>query len=150
MRWGALRRLPASPADLAGARRESWAGDGAEFERAGVARARLRCPERAAVRPWRRLRRARVAMGLLRLVVLAALAAQPGVAGGAETVGNSSVGKVRVAPFLQPKQLFAFLARSKSTSGYIHLAGEVQSSEPSGTDQSPFLQKAVPFAKEAS
>ncbi|XP_036889721.1 transmembrane 7 superfamily member 3 isoform X2 [Sturnira hondurensis] len=31
-------------------------------------------------------------MGLLRLVALAALASQPGVAGGAETVGNSSVG----------------------------------------------------------
>lgn len=130
-------------------RREHLAGDGAERERPGVARARLRGPERAALRPWPWLRRARAAMRLLRLLALAALASQPGVAGGAETVGNSSVGKVGGLTSATQVAL-AFLARSKSTSGSVCLATEAVSSESAGMDRSPFLQKEVPSAKEAS
>lgn len=92
-----------------GAGREHLEGDGAGRERAGLARARLRGPVRAPLRPWRLLRRARAAMGLLRLLALAVLASHPGVAGGAETVGNSSVGKVGGASRVQPKLLLNFL-----------------------------------------
>lgn len=92
-----------------GAGREHLEGDGAGRERPGVARARLRGPVRAPLRPWRLLRRARAAMGLLRLLALAVLASQPGVAGGVDTVGNSSVGKVGGASRLQPKLLLHFL-----------------------------------------
>lgn len=92
-----------------GAGREHLEGDGAGRERAWVARARLRGLVRAPLRPWRLLRRARAAMGLLRLLALAVLASQPGVAGGAETIGNSSVGKIGGASRLQPKLLLHFL-----------------------------------------
>lgn len=142
-------RLLASSADLAGVRREHLAGDGAERERPGVARARLRGPERAALRPWPWLRRARAAMRLLRLLALAALAPQPEVAGGAETVGNSSVGKVGGGLTSAPQVALAFLARSKSTSG-SSLAAEAVRSASAGMDPSPCLQKEVPSAEEAS
>lgn len=104
--------LDARPVGLAGVRRVRLASDGTGRERPGVARARLRG-------------RTRAAMGLLRLLVLAVLASEPRMAGGAETVGNSSEGKVRGASLLQPQVGFAFLAGSQSTSGSVHLAGQV-------------------------
>lgn len=142
--------LPASPAALAGVQREHLAGDGAERERPGVARARPRGPERAAPRPWRWLRRARAAMGLLRLMALAALASQPGVAGGAETVGNSSVGKVGAPPFCTPRGFCIISCKvevhprvcAPSSRGGEFRAGR----KGSGS----FVQKEIPFAKEAS
>lgn len=128
---------PAGSAGLAGVRRVRLEGDGTRRERPGVAPVRLRGLARAA-------------MGLLRLLVLAVLASKPGVAGGAETVANSSEGKGRGASLLQPRVGFAFLARSRSTSGSVRLAGQLGSSEQVGTDLRPFLQKETPGAKEAS
>lgn len=137
--WGGRVQLGlhAGSAGLAGVRRVRLESDGTRRER----------PRVAPVRP-RGLTRA--AMGLLRLLVLAVLASKPGVAGGAETVGNSSEGKVRGAPRLQPEVGFAFLAGSQSTSGPVRLAGQLVSSELVGMDQGPFLQKEIPGAKEAS
>lgn len=125
------------------------AGHGSGRGRSGVARARLRGPTRVPHRPWWWPGPAPAAMGLLRLLVLALLASQPEVVGGAETVGNSSEGKVGSASLLQPTVAFAFLARSKSILESVHLAEEVVSSEPAGMDQCPFLQKETPIAKEA-
>lgn len=85
-----------------GARREHLAADGARRERPGVARARrVRGPAHAPLRAGRLMRQAQAAMELLRLLALTMMALQPGVAGGAETVGNSSVGKVGGASLLQ-------------------------------------------------
>lgn len=84
-----------------------WRGARAPGSSAG--RAARRFPTLALAPP------ARAAMGLLRLLALAALASQPGVAGGAETIGNSSAGKAG-APPSAAQVAFAFLARSKPTS----------------------------------
>lgn len=121
---------------LAGVWRLHLASDGARRGRPWVAPARLWGPALAA-------------MGLLPLLVLAVLALEPGAASGAETVGNSSEGKVGGASLLRPKVGFAFLARSVSAPQSVRLAGEVVSSEVTRMDQNPFLQKASPIAKEA-
>lgn len=113
------------------------ASDGTLRQRPGIARVRRQSPARAA-------------MGLLRLLVLAVLASEPGVAGGAETVGNSSEGKGRGASVLQPQVGFAFLAGSQSPSGSVHFAGRVVNSEPAGVDQGLFQLEEIPIAKEAS
>lgn len=129
--------LDARPVGLAGVRRVRLTGDGTRRERPGVVRARRRGPA------W-------AVMGLLRLLVLAVLVSEPSVAGGAETVGNFSEGKVRGASLLQPQVGFAFLARLQSTLGSVHLVGQVVSSEPSGVHQGPFLLKETRIAKEDS
>lgn len=142
---GAVRPwLLASPAALAGVQREHPAGDGAEREPPGVARARRRGPERAALRPWRWLRRAQAAMGLLRLMALAALASQPGVAGGAETVGNASVGKLG-APPSAPRGAFAFPARSEVHPRSVRLAAEAAGTEAAGAGQGPSRRRKCPL-----
>ena len=84
------------------------------------------------------------------VLVLAVLASEPGVAGGAETVGNASEGKVRDAAPLQPHVRLAFLARSRAPSRAVRLAGQVVSSDPAGLDQGPFLLKETLIAQEAS
>lgn len=127
---------------------EQLAAEGARRERPRLARARLRGPVHAPLRPWQLFREAQAAMGLLRLMALAMLASQPAVAGGAETVGNSSVGKVGGASFLQPKLLFHFLQGQDLPRGLAPSRRGGEFSRTGRTRSGTCLQKETPFDKE--
>lgn len=131
-----------------GAGREQLAAKDARRERPRLARVRLRGPAHAPLRPWQLFREAQAAMELLRLMALAMLASQPAVAGGAETVGNSSVGKVGGASFLQPKVLFHFLQGRDPPRGLVPSKRGGEFSRTSRTRSETCLQKETPFDKE--